>query len=51
MIVLIPQLICCGINTKSEILSDYSAPASGRSVPARAPHSRAPPATEVNGTG
>jgi hypothetical protein len=26
MIVVIPQLICCGITTKSEILRDHDAP-------------------------
>ena len=26
MIMVIPQLICCFISTKSEILSDYAAP-------------------------
>jgi hypothetical protein len=26
MIVVIPQLICCGISTKSEILRDHDAP-------------------------
>jgi hypothetical protein len=30
MIVEIPQLICCFISTKGEILSDHAAPARGR---------------------
>jgi len=38
MIVVIPQLICCFISTKSEILSDHAAPARGAArQPARGP--------------
>jgi hypothetical protein len=29
MIVVIPQLICCGITTKSEILRDHDVPLAG----------------------
>jgi hypothetical protein len=33
--------ICCGISTKSEILSDHATPVRGRRVSARARASRA----------
>jgi hypothetical protein len=32
MIMVIPQLICCFISTKTEILSDYGAPGSAGTV-------------------
>jgi hypothetical protein len=40
MIMWIPQLICCGIHMKSEILVDHAAPERGRRVSARARASR-----------
>jgi hypothetical protein len=44
MIVEIPQLICCGISMKSEILSDHAAPCAGAvSRPALHPHGHRPP--------
>jgi hypothetical protein len=42
MIVVIPQLICCFISTKSEILSDHAAP---RAWAPRAARSTAPTGT------